>query len=545
MKKAFQISFILFILINLWSCANRATLEGGPRDTQPPVLDTLASTPNFQTNFKKQRIELTFNEWLQLKDVATQVIISPPLQHRPDIVLRGKTVRFEFDENEQLRENATYTINFGNAIQDLTEGNAPKDLRFVFSTGDYIDSLEVTGRVTDALTGESVEKVLVMLYDNLADSVVRTERPFYFARTDTAGVFRIQNVRADTFKVFALEDGNVNYLFDAVTERIGFIDSTIVLNDTTQVRLDLQIFAEEEPLRLVASTHTHYGLSKLRFNIPPTDLSFRYEMEKVSEIRFEYEKDTVRVWYELPEQQNWQLYVRKDTLINDTVTVRVPSKTNFLQTAKLQLDSRQPSGTRPLHPSQNWSLLFNRPLEGFDTSLIRLYEDTLRTLVQPVVQLDTVNAGRQLSLRYNWKEGLPYELQLLPGAVTDMFGISTADSINQSKKVAFRKDFGSISLIIDSLNSENQYIIQLFVGESDIINTFIVTERTSWQQQFTGLAPGNYTVKITLDRNKNGRWDTGNYDLRTYPEPILTRPLEALRANWEVEAQVALPSGFE
>ena len=140
-----------------------------------------------------------------------------------------KTVVIDLEE-EKLRDNTTYTINFGEAIQDLTEGNAPKDFRFIFATGPYIDSLSVQGTVRDAFTNELKEDVFVILYDNLEDSVVNKERPYYFAKTDKTGKFRIPNVKQDTFKIFALIDNNFNYLFDAENEQIGFLNQNIITN---------------------------------------------------------------------------------------------------------------------------------------------------------------------------------------------------------------------------------------------------------------------------------------------------------------------------
>ncbi len=537
--------FILAICSLLWQCANRGTISGGPRDQQPPRLDTLLSTPNYQTNFEKQRIELTFDEWLQLDDVFNQVIVSPPLEFQPDVTLRGKTVRFDFDEDEVLRENATYTINFGEAVQDLTEGNAPEDLRFVFSTGDFIDSLEVSGKVVDAITGEVAEEVLVMLYDNLADSVVRTQRPFYFARTDEQGNYRISNVRADSFKVFALEDGNLNYRFDALSERIGFPPNPILVNDTTTNTLTLKVFTEEQPLRLVNDQHPQYGLSKLQFNRKPEGLSFRYAMDEVPELFFEYVRDTVRVWYDLPVPGNWTLYVRQDTLLNDTITVEVPSKEEFLETARLDFAGSRLAQARAMNPfEKRWALPFSHPLSSFDTAQIRLYEDTLRTLVRPIVRIDTMEAQKQLILQYSWKESITYNLELLPAAVTDIYGIGNTDTLALKRKTALRKDFGSINLQIDSLDAEAQYLIELIAGKEEILEAFVVNDTRSWQQQFTGLQPGTFNVKIILDENRNGSWDTGNYDAKRQPEPIYTRELEQLRANWEVEAQVAPPKDF-
>ena len=145
-------------------CANIVAPTGGVKDSTPPKVIEAKSTKNYQTNFKKQRIELTFDEWIKLEDAFNQVVVSPPLNEPPQVTQYGKKVIFEFGKKEELRENATYTINFGNSVKDLAESNPANKLRFVFSTGAIIDSLTVRGRVIDAITGLPTEGVVLMLY---------------------------------------------------------------------------------------------------------------------------------------------------------------------------------------------------------------------------------------------------------------------------------------------------------------------------------------------------------------------------------------------
>lgn len=208
------ICFAIVLTVLLASCASVTPIPGGPEDTDPPEIVSTKSTPNLQRRFEKQPIRLTFNEWVEVKDIGTQVIVSPPLEFSPDIDLKGKSVYFQFNEEERLRPDATYTINFGESVRDYTEGNPTPNLRFVFSTGDNLDSLSVSGKVEDAFTGEPIPGAMVLLYDQLADTIIRAERPFYFARTNEAGQFRIENVKGGQFRAFALIDNNFNYLYD-------------------------------------------------------------------------------------------------------------------------------------------------------------------------------------------------------------------------------------------------------------------------------------------------------------------------------------------
>ena len=559
----------------LAGCANPIAPEGGPRDTTPPKLDSLRSTVNFQTRFKKQTIVLAFDEWVELRDVFNQVVISPPLEKRPEIVRRKKTIQVIFDDNEVFRDSATYVINFGEAIRDLTEGNVAPAV-FVFSTGDYIDSLSVEGNVVDAWTGKPIDNVLFMLYENMNDTVVRKERPFYFARTDKEGKFKVNNIKSGTFKAFALVDQNLNYRYDNDAEQIGFPDSVIVLSNrlTTgpdSVRLDsllpdtlqpdpvlqdtlspdstalavdslrklaiqtpkvsLRIFLEEKPLFLRAKDATGYGVAKLVFNREPYDAHITFDSVGQT-VFFENEKDTIRLWYNLEKDTSWNIYVKRDT-ITDTVLVKGGLRANFQNTAKLVAAVSKQSGPPPAQP---FSVPFSQPLAGFDVANIRLLEDSVKTVVQPRVRLDSVEK-RNLFLYYNWKEGVPYELQLLPGCVTDIFGLVNADSTNRKFVAGLEKDYGTLTLRVRNLKPDTAYVIRLLDKDTPV-KSFVVSAVDSFLTTLLHTAPSTYTVEIIEDTDRNGRWTTGNYDLRRQPERVYRKTLEQLRANWELEAEV-------
>ncbi len=527
---------LLFLALALTFCANPIPPEGGAKDEQPPQLVPEASTPNQQTNFEKQTIELTFDEWFEVNDVFNQVVASPPLEHQFEVSIKRKTLVFEFDEEEELRPEATYTINFGEAVRDITERNPTQNLRFVFSTGDFIDSLSVSGFIADAKTGEPVEGVLFMLYDNLADTVVRTERPFYFARTDKQGRFLIENVKSGLFKGFALQDANRNYLFDQGQEPIGFPDTFLVVSDSLEPTVRVKLFTEEQPLRLMGDDDDRYGLVRLNFSKPPEGLDISYH-DVGQQVVIERNPDTTKIWYDLPEEKGWSLYLQKDTILNDTVKVRSRSRQEFLENAKLQL-ARPSRGPIQLNPTKEAVLTFNHPIVAMDTGLIRLYADTLRIEVQPEYRLDT-NGQRRLIIAQPWKEGLPYEMELMPGALTDLYGLQN-DTIIQPLQAALLKTFGNLTLQFDSLSADSSYYVELLDKGNEVTASFTIQNDSAYQRTFRALPPGNYTVRFIEDWNGNGRWDTGNYDKMLQPEPIYLRPLEQLRANWDLEAAISL-----
>ncbi len=213
----------------LKSCANPVTPKGGPKDATPPTL--LGATPPLESrNFSATKIELEFDEFVEIKDLNKQLIISPPMEETPEFKIKGKSVTIEL--KEPLKDSTTYNIYVGDAIVDITEGNPIKNFRYVFSTGDVLDSLSLKGQLLNAFDLLPVENISVMLYlDNNDtvpfDSVPYIVKPYYLSRTDAQGQFEFHNLIDKSFKIFALEDVNSNLIFDQVTERIAFLDSII------------------------------------------------------------------------------------------------------------------------------------------------------------------------------------------------------------------------------------------------------------------------------------------------------------------------------
>jgi hypothetical protein len=223
-------SIYIYIIAGLFiapGCAKVGSPTGGPKDITPPKI--VESKPgNYSTNFSSKRIEITFDEFVQLKNIYNELIISPPLKERPENKLKGKSL--VVDLNNELKENTTYTLNFGNAIADNNEGNVLANFEFVISTGDYVDSLSVTGKLVNAFNLKpEKDPVFIMLHENLKDSAPYFEIPSYIGKTNKDGTFAINNIKADTFRIFALKDANLNLLFDA-NEKIAFVDSSFVIS---------------------------------------------------------------------------------------------------------------------------------------------------------------------------------------------------------------------------------------------------------------------------------------------------------------------------
>lgn len=521
-----------------WGCATVVPLTGGPEDEKPPGIDSLKSTPNFQTNFTQKEFELTFDEWVVLKDVFNQVVVSPPLLGgRPEVSLLKKTVKVNLGE-EDLRPDATYIINFGEAVADYTKGNVAPDLRFVFSTGDYIDSLELTGSIVDAFTGDPVDKCLFLLYDNLADSVVRKDIPFYFSRTTEGGQFRLQNIKADTFKTFALLSDDPNYKYDKTSEQIGFLDTFVVVTDSTRLNLKLRLFKEQPRLRTTKKENAPFGFTKIVYNQTPHEAVVTTE-DVGQEVYQIMEGDSIKLWYNWDSPESWKIYLQQDTLF-DTLVVDTMGRYAFLQTARLKTQAPLFAGVQSINPIKGITFSFNRPLLEIDQRKIFLLEDTLKTEVKPLVTIDSLDR-RKLNLQYDWGEQLPYELRILPGAIKDIYGL-TADTLTQNYVAMAPDDFGVYTIELTDLDSLTQYQMQLLKKEV-LIEERTISQVKTMQYVFSGLELGSdYAIRLIEDIIPNGRWDTGSYDEKRQPERVSRFPLQELRANFE--AVETIPAKF-
>lgn len=227
-KVLFRYFILLSIAIICWTCAQQGSPSGGPRDEDPPIV-LECDPPNYSTRFEAEKVLITFDEFIVLDNVNQQLTVSPPMEEKPEVRLRKKTIIIKF--MELLKDSTTYTLNFGSSIKDLHEGNKLLNYEYVFSTGDVLDSLSVKGTLKYARDlSDPEESITVMLYNDLRDSVPLTDIPLYVGRSDDSGVFSINNLRPDLYKVFALKDGNSNLLFDLPTEEIGFLDSNLIVN---------------------------------------------------------------------------------------------------------------------------------------------------------------------------------------------------------------------------------------------------------------------------------------------------------------------------
>ena len=530
MRYSFIIICIAYIIgLISSSCANQLQLTGGPKDEVAPQFDTLVSTKNYQTFFKKQDIELSFDEFIDLKDANKQIVISPPLEFPLQIKNRLKKISIELNEKETLKENATYVVNFGKSIKDYTEGNILENFTFVFSTGAYIDSLTISGTVIDAKTQEPKEDILVLLYTNHQDSVIYKERPFYFAVSGEGGAFEIKNLRADTFKVLALGDQNVNYTFDPLSEEIGFLEDLYILNDTTTQEIQIEVFKEISKARYKSYTVEAQGKLKVEFEGIPDSSSVTLVSDVPHLIDHKDDNPFITIWYTPRNTRSLQFEIFKGNE-KDTISARINPRTIDTLKGGVELVNLNINSEVGLHPNDVLSFDFNRPVKEVDMTQI-IFIDTLSKDTLDVRFVNDTFPCIAGSVTHAWATESDIEMIFLPGAFKDIFD-GRNDTITRILKIGLPDDFGDITLDPINFDSVNYVITLLKDGKKKGVASIF---GNSGPITFDRLAPGSYSLEIIEDIVPNGRWDPGNYLQKRQSERIYEVPLDVLKPGWKME----------
>jgi len=530
------------------ACANIVTPTGGPSDvTAPKVLKT--TPPNNSKEFKETSFKIDFDEFVVIKDAATQVVVSPFMKEAPELKVRGKSVIVDFKDT--LKPNTTYSIAFGKAITDLNAGNILADYRFTFSTGNIIDSLTLKGIIKNAFTQKVEPGVIVMLYDKNYDSIPYKETPFYISKTDETGAFKFSSTKGGKFKLFAIKDANGDFLFSDPEEKIAFSDSLITPQPTDTAKADslrknkvynLYLFGElPAKQRLLKASSGKYGRVVLIFRKPVEELLLKPLNANVPESWYMKDvnktKDTITLWLKDPD---------KDSLI-----LQISDKNEILDTAELSLTKKSAKQTRgkgedltnvviQASASNNGVFDYYKPFliqsgipiasSKFHQIMLTENKDTVKASFN---YNDSIN--KKILVNYKWKEDAAYSLLVPAATFTDIFGTS-----NDTLKIKFRttslSDYGNIkltlkstdlncSLIVQLLNENDAVMQEKFCSVNDVLN-------------FTYVTPGNYRIKVICDENQNNKWDTGDYMKKLQPEKVFVYPSIAIvKSNWDTDLE--------
>ncbi len=514
----------------IFGCAKRGNPSGGPIDSIPPVL--INASPKLNSiNFDSDEIRLTFDEWVKLENIQDQLIISPPIDKSSYEItpLSGVTKKVFLKFLDSLNPKTTYTINFGNSIQDNNENNPLTFFSYTFSTGETIDSLFIMGNIRDAFDQETDDYISLQLYrvDSLfKDSIIYSDKPTYISNTLDSTNYKFQNLKEGKYLLIALKDLDNNYFFDPFYDKIGFMDSLIILPRDSII--DLKLFKEETDLvwekpYFINSEKIGFGYYgrldmdkiKIESNIPD---SVNYVFTKEKDI------DTLNLWLSKNsfDSLNFSL-IESDTI--KLTTVKFDRKKDSL------IDSLNlsPKTINIIHINESFKISSNIPVADVEDSLI-----TVRDIDSLVIPFSTeINSQlNEVFISFDVSPSDKYNIFIKPNAIKDIRG-GINDSINYNVVSQTLEDYGNIFL--DILGGNNsKYILQLLNANNEIIREYKNAYSNS-SYTFNYVIPGKYTFRLIEDLNSNDVWDTGNYIKRKQPEPVYYFPGEIdVRANWDL-----------
>ncbi len=574
----------LFYLIFYTSCANQGMPGGGEKDTIPPyVLKTIPALRG--TNFKGSDLRFTFNEYIVPDEISEKLVISPPMKKKPLVKMKGKTLIIEFVQD--LKKETTYSLDFKDAVADNNEKNPIEDFRFSFSTGSTLDSLRVAGYVKNALTQEPVEKALIMLHRQLDYTAFIDSIPDYIATTNKDGLFMIDNVAEGNYRLYALMDADNSLTYNQTAELIAFADSIIVPsarfiaendtivkgNDTIVVsghvdyspKPQYLMMFEEETFDQYLDSYKRNQANKCDFFFTESlSDSFRINLLKPvttkdwSFIESNLKRDSITVWltdtlissrdtllfelkYEMLDSLN-QLVMKYDTVEMVYIAPKLPKqkkkKNEVVAVPTIVLSDNINSSGHDLY--QRINIEAPEPLASFDTTMVRLYSmvDTVKTKIPIVVVKDT-NSIRKYYIEHQWEANSNYLFQIDSAAARNIYGYPSL-KIDRKFKTQKEDYYGKIIMVISKLNSPA--IVQLLANDKDerILQKIQILE--DGKIEFPYLKPEKYKIRIILDSNKNGKWDTGFLAGNQQPEQIVyfekvikVRSNFEFKESWQIE----------
>ncbi|MEO6303789.1 MAG: Ig-like domain-containing protein [Bacteroidia bacterium] len=541
-KQVIKIVLVLFLILLFEKCAQIAPLTGGKRDTTPPKL-VEAVPVNNSVNFNQSQIVLKFDEHIKLSDLTNQLIISPKLGFDPDIETDGKKVIISFNK-QTLLPNTTYRFYFGKSVVDMTEGNSVPNFEYIFSTGNFIDTLKMKGIVINGFNNKAEGDIIIGLYNKEedVDSLPYKKTPNYIARSSESGEFSFSNLPVGIYKVYGFSDKNKNYMYDGEIEKLSFLDSAFNLSSDTNIKL---ITFKEDPSKIFIKkiTAPYYGFSQIILNkksILSLKTVNKSDSKNIYETNSGQEKDTITIYYKNI-KDSLPLLLKNITFNKtDTVEIKVPKINSIKKRFNLPLNAvngKIPVLKQPQLVFINW----------MDTSKTDISKVTLTSKTDSLI--DSVKVSYRwldihtVEITNKLKQGVQYSLKADTNAFFDASG-----NKNDSSKIDFQteseSELGKLTLKL-LFNKKQGYLVQLINAQEQIVKekfvSFSLSGSNAVSIDFTNVTPGTYQVKIVFDTNENQKWDTGNFNSKIQPEHVFIHPkVIKVIPDWEIEEDILI-----
>jgi uncharacterized protein (DUF2141 family) len=501
-------------LVFLQSCAQMASPPGGKKDTLAPVV--VNSVPlNKSKNFKGKKIELNFNEYVTIKGLNQELLITPSIgNYETRIRPMGLTLVLD----SALKDNTTYTFNFRNAVEDVSERNIGKNIKLVFSTSTLIDSLKIEGQVKRLLTNKKADNITVGLYPYNDTLSIDKAKPYYFVKTDTSGIYTLENLAAGKYYMAAFEDVNNNLLYNSAKESVDFITEPYIelrKNEKRDFKIALQ---NQDVLKLSKTTTTAKTiLYEFSRGVKSADLLF---------------SSTEKPMYQIENDRNLRIYAgglnKTDTLkIEAALEDSVGRKTTFKLKAKFrELAKKEKTTNVPLGfdvfpklgskivASDSILILFPKPVLQWVTKKVHILTENEDDLTFPDEAFSWNKLQTVLTIKSSF---LPQREKFTLSLDKYAFVGPEADSTQEFKQIISRLDPEDTGTIEGGIRKPGHYIYQLLKGEK---LEKVYEQKSNGPCSFQNVEPGVYTLRAILDSNQNGQWDIGNFKTKTKSEDV-------------------------
>jgi len=532
-----------FLVFLTFACANPIPPTGGPKDLDPPVL--LHTQPENKTlNFDGSSISMDFSEYIKEENLLTQLMITPNLKSPYKYRVNKNRITLTFEE--PFDSATTYTLNFREGIKDITEGNVPPNLKFVFSTGNYLDSAAISGTVRSLMSKELLEDITISLYVDPDTIDLFTGPPRYSTKSDKEGNFVIENIKNGQYLVYAIDDKNRNLKLESRTEGYGYLPNSLILDDSIPgihfliYNLDTRPIVLQNSRPVGNNFDMKFNKALFSYEITAEDLTINSNLVE--------DNQTIRVYNTTLPQDSVALALQVTDSLNQTldslIYLKFEESTRKPEEFTYQLSLKD----GPVNKLWETRIKFNKPIQSINYDSIYFRFDSLYQI--PISDSMVVFGQHrdELELKLNFRNVLPsdtlfsnwgnkFELRMAQGSIISVEN----DSIPQvSKEYSFKKpkDFG---IIRGSVNSDYQsYVIQLVDNSFDIVAEVKSSELKENTYQFIHMESGNYSIRILIDENNNGIWEPGNIlesipaePIKLFFHPNVDEKKINLRANWE------------
>lgn len=517
-KKVFLISIIFFVI----GCAKRGTPDGGPKDEDPPVL-LRAQPANNSSNFDSEKIRIYFDEYVKLEKINSQLIVSPPIEKSGYSIFpqSGASKFIDIDLKDSLQKNSTYSFNFGQALVDNNEGNPLPFFKYVFSTGNYIDSLNISGNIRDSYNKDTDEFITAMLYpiDSLYnDSIIYNSKPLYVSNTLDSTNFNFTNLKKGIYKLVAIKDYNNNYKYDPLTEKIAFNQNLVSI--PTDSLFDLKIFKESPEFKIFKPFQNDENKINFGFqgDTENLDIEIENEFNLNSMVTFDKEKDTLYVWLENSNYDSLNFKINNKDYQKNYVF-----KFQKKELGKDSLQLKQQS--QILELSDKLSLESTTPLININNEKIEVYDrDSIPISFEVILENYT-----NLILDFEVLPNDIYYVHITPNAVIDIFQ-KTTDSLNFSFKTKKISEYGKI--FFNPIQKNYPLIVDLINTKDEVVDSQYLASASD-NCVFENIIPGEYNIRVVEDKNENKKRDTGNFLGKIQPEKIyFNNEIIKVRSNW-------------